>query len=227
MTETMIKTTGVELDRSGFRAPLGQFVALLRGGMVAASTDKSVPALCAVRLEWGQDRANTVRVVATDRYRLVAGDYLLPSDERFGAAGAGDVSLSLSDVKALVKALPRVTNANVNELVSFMVSSGRVVHVEWSSGAQFLTPVESEFPRYRSLVPAPFGTKVLDPGLPDGAFACSGAYLSSIGDIPVARNTPWRMSFAGPERPMVAMNGDSKSGEIEWLFLLMPVRLTR
>jgi DNA polymerase III sliding clamp (beta) subunit (PCNA family) len=83
---------------------------LLKGGMVASGKDKTLPIMNSVRIEI---REPLVRVVSTDRYRLVIGDVNMPEGT---VMETGNFNLPLDSAKDLLKALP-IKNDSGNILI--------------------------------------------------------------------------------------------------------------
>jgi DNA polymerase III sliding clamp (beta) subunit (PCNA family) len=86
------------------------------------------------------------------------------------------------------------------------------------SSSTFQT-LDGEFPKFRKLIPDASDV----PGTEMISF--NPAYLASVDKIPHERNTPVTWKFYGSGRPAVGTY-DTCNG-IDWLFLLMPVRITK
>jgi DNA polymerase III sliding clamp (beta) subunit (PCNA family) len=185
---------------------------LLKGGMVASGKDKYLPVLNSVRVEI---REPLVRVVSTDRYRLLIGDVDMPEGT---AMETGNFLITVDQVKDLVKVLPVKKNSgdvlielsDDEKYVSFTYdgSDGK-----WSREYQVLI---GEFPRYESLIPTVFeGTNEV---------RFNSVFMADIAKLPVKdKNTYVHMRLQNATKPML--------GEIEgangvaWTYMLMPVRI--
>ena len=184
---------------------------LVKGAIVGASKDKSLMGLRVVRFEI---REPLVRVVSTDRYRLVIGDFNIPGGT---VMETGNFNLPLDSAKDLLKALPigkdigsvLIELSDDEKYVSFTCegSAGK-----WSK--EYLT-LDSLFPKYESLIPKQF-TATED-------ICFNPAFMADIAKLPTAPSAPVRMKFTGNNKPMFGeIRGAS---EVEWTYLLMPVRL--
>ena len=184
---------------------------LLAGGLVAAGKDNSLPVLTAVRLEWD---ATELRVVSTDRYRLVVG---VVSESGFWSdiTGDGVAMIPRKDAAELVKMLPKKTNM---ERVSVTVLGDSVVigNGAWSRTLRML---DGEFPKYRSLIPGE------DKRDSVSGICFNPAFMADAAKIPHYRNVPIKWTFTGENRPALGTYAETETG-IEWMYLLMPVRLT-
>ena len=185
---------------------------LLKGGMVASGKDKTLPILNSVRMEI---REPLVRVVSTDRYRLVIGDVDMHEGTRMEI---GAFNLPLDSVKDLVKMLPvkRDSGDVVIELsddekyVSFTYDG---TDGKWNREYLLLT---GEFPRYESLIPTVFeGTDRIN---------FNPSFMADIAKLPAReKHTPVRMQLQGANKPMFGTL-EGASG-VSWSYMLMPVRL--
>lgn len=194
---------------------------MLTAGLLAAGKDNTLPTLASVRLEWDE---HELRVVATDRYRL-----MVATAERQGAmshdsrcngfipTGDGAVLIDHRDAADLAKVLPKFTRRGLMELVNVTVLGDRVM-VEGNGWSRSLTVVQGEFPKYRSLIPTEFA--------PVDNVAYNPKFLADIGKIPVDKGTPVRFRFVSESRPMVAFL-DGANGVSEYMYMLMPVRIAK
>lgn len=185
---------------------------LVKGAIVGASKDKTLMSLNVVKFEI---RETLVRVVSTDRYRLVIGDVKIPVDT---IMEIGNFNLPLDSAKDLLKALPiKKDNGNVlielsddEKYVSFTYqgSAGK-----WSK--EYLTLL-SDFPRYESLIPKAFTSTE--------EISFNPTFMADIAKLPtVTSNTPVHMKFTGNNKPMYGTL-DGANG-VSWSYLLMPVRI--
>lgn len=184
---------------------------LVKGAIVGASKDKSLMSLNVVKFEI---REPLVRVVSTDRYRLVIGDVNMVEGT---VMETGNFNLPLESAKDILKALPiKKDSGNVlielsddEKYVSFTCdgSAGK-----WSK--EYLTLL-SDFPKYESLIPKQF-TATED-------ICFNPTYMADIAKLPAAPGAPVRMKFTGNNKPMLGeIRGDN---DVDWTYLLMPVRL--
>lgn len=185
---------------------------LLKGGMVASGKDKTLPILNSVRMEI---REPLVRVVSTDRYRLVIGDVDMPEGT---SMEIGAFNLPLDSVKDLVKMLPvkRDSGDVVIELsddekyVSFTYNGSEG---KWNREYLLLT---GDFPRYESLIPTVFeGTDKI---------SFNPSFMADIAKLPAKeKKTSVHMRLKGANKPMLGTL-DGANG-VSWTYVLMPVRI--
>jgi DNA polymerase III sliding clamp (beta) subunit (PCNA family) len=222
MTTNDVQSQGVDTVVPAFTMPAGVLRDMLAGALVAAGKDKTMPALCAVRIEW--DEITPVRVVSTDRYRLIVGAAV--ESDCLVQAGDGAFLIDRATVVDLVKALPKLParyDWPSHAIHATVTVSGDhvVVRVDDSSGSgtwsREIRTVDGEFPKYRSLIPSP------DEAVETANIAWDPDYLSDVSKIPHGKNDPVKWTFYGSTRPAVARYGSHHG--VEWLYLLMPVRL--
>jgi DNA polymerase III subunit beta len=200
----------------GFTVPGHTLRNMLAAGLVAVGKDDTLPSLTGVRLEWNET-VPELRVVSTDRYRL-----MVASADMDNVGTCGDdcsVSIGRRDIADLVKVLPKVTRSVAStEMIRVSVIAGSVL-VEGDGWSRTFTALQGEFPRYRSLIPAE------DAYAPVERISFNPRFLGDVAKIPGERNMPITLRFVDERRPMVAtVKGDN--GVREYLYLLMPVRLT-
>jgi len=186
--------------------------ALLKGTIVGAGTDKYLPMLNSVRVE---TRGNTVRVVSTDRYRLVIGEVTVAEGT---TVNDGAFNLYLHHVKDLVKVLPvKKDSGDVNVWLS---DDGKhVTFTHNGSVGKFVREHDTaigEYPKYEGLIPKEFGS------IENIGF--NPVFLGDIAKLPAEKNTRVDLKFVGENRPMFATLEGVKN--IAWTYMLMPVRLT-
>lgn len=184
---------------------------LLKGGMVGSGKDKTLPTLNSVRVEI---REPLVRVVSTDRYRLVIGDVDMPEGT---VMETGNFTLPLDSAKDLLKALPikkdsgsvLIELSDDEKYVSFTCegSAGK-----WSK--EYLT-LTGQFPKYESLIPQEF--------TPTEEISFNPVFMADIAKLPVSANAPVRMKFTGENKPMYGTIPGANG--VSWTYLLMPVRI--
>lgn len=185
---------------------------LLKGGMVASGKDKTLPILNSVRMEI---REPLVRVVSTDRYRLVIGDVDMPEGT---SMEIGAFNLPLDSVKDLVKMLP--TKRDSGDVVIELSDDEKYVSFtydgregKWNKEYLLLT---GDFPRYESLIPTVFeGTDKI---------SFNPSFMADIAKLPARdKHTPVRMQLQGANKPMFGTLGGASG--VSWSYMLMPVRL--
>lgn len=223
ITESVTEAHGGELADvvPSFTMNAHTFRDMLAGGIVASGRDATLPALVGVHFHWAD--GDPVRVASTDRYRLALGVSGVVGH------GAGAVTVRRSDAVELVKALPKLAardrweDSDRAPMVTVTVLSWLSVTVRFDgadglSWSREIVPQSGEFPKYRTLIPAPesfTGTE---------SIAWNPSYLADVDNIPHERNMPVRWRFTAPTRPAVATYPTFRG--VDWLYLLMPVRVT-
>lgn len=219
MTETMMsETTATDTTVPSFTMPGTMLRAALAGALVATSKGVVLPTLTGVRVEWSP--GESVRMVATDRYRLCV------ADTGVEGVGSGAVLVPRDVVAELVKALPKSSpryGMGLQVMVEVIGDVLRVVGISSeTSWSRDVTLLQGEFPKYRSLVPS-----VEDYEASDGVttFACNPVYMADVAKIPTDRNMPVRWYFRDPHRPALALvHGPD---DISFQYLLMPVKYSK
>ena len=237
MTETMVRehATAADTDTAaGFVVHVDVLRTLLAGALVAAGKDGTMPALCAVQLEWD---AESVHANATDRYRLAVGRYAFDRDVlgMHGAPTAGTVLLARQDVERIVKGLPKTTARDragwtvrvslPDSVIHAGASSSVLVEwMEWNRPAGMLAvgALDAQFPKWRTLIPT-------DDALSEGSMplVVNPAYLADVAKLAPHKNAPVRIRTSATSRPAVLdypSTADDAS-VVQWLYLLMPVRI--
>jgi len=190
---------------------------LLAGGLVAAGKDDMLPTLTAVRLEW--DRTE-LRVVSTDRYRLVVGvvdrvTQVRGIDIVSDVTGDGVAMIPRKDAAELVKVLPKKYGAE-RVTVTLLGDSVMIGNGTWSRTLRML---DGEFPKYRSLIPG----EDRHAAVPSIRF--NPSFMADAAKLPHRKDAPITWTFTGENRPALGTYESTETG-IEWMYLLMPVRLT-
>jgi DNA polymerase-3 subunit beta len=179
---------------------------------MAAGTDDTLPVITCVRFEWCD---HMLWMAATDRYRLVTA-----SIKPLSASSEAGESFNLQgrDVKELLRMLPKVTNLNAATEMTVTLE-GEKATFTWDNGSAFFTIFDGDFPKWRGIVDCgdPVATEWL---------GVNPALLASLTKIHVERNTPWKLTFHGSNKPLVATHPASSDTDPQYTFLLMPVRLT-
>lgn len=239
MTETMVRehATAADTDTAaaGFVVHVDVLRTLLAGALVAAGKDDTQPALCAVQLDWDADG---VTAASTDRYRLAVGRYAFDRDVlgMHGAPTAGSVLLARQDVERIVKGMPKTTARDragwtvrvslPDSVIHAGASSSVLVEwMEWNRPAGMLAvgALDAQFPKWRTLIPT-------DDALSEGSMplVVNPAYLADVAKLAPSKNAPVRIRTSATSRPAVLdypSTADDAS-VVQWLYLLMPVRLT-
>lgn len=236
ITDTYADTTnGVGLVPS-FEMPGHVLRDLLAGALVAASTDKTLPTLNGVFIEWGIDGELVVSVAATDRFRISMGAWTANPNEgtRRNVSDRGTVSdsgvflMDRATASDLVKILPKASKRmTVPSRVVCQLVAGQLVitfndPMTGASWSRDVTGLIGEFPKYRSLVPT---DDTIESSRGVSGIAWNPAYMADADKIPHDKNDPIVWSFNDPTRPMLGKYPRTESA-ISWRYLLMPVRLT-
>ena len=190
---------------------------LVLAASVAAGKDDTLPTLTGIRVEWD---ATGVRMAATDRYRLVRAEWC-PKDGQAGVA-EGAALVPAADLLAYVKALPKPSRFGLPPTVLIHPEDGQVrftcVTYEGEVSRTIRT-LEGEFPKYQSLIPTEFGD------LPADGIGMNPKYVADVAKMPAPKNGPVRVRFTGAGRPMVWEPTAPLDSGVQWLYLLMPVRI--
>lgn len=223
MTVTdMTMVQGNDVAVPGFAIAAHTLRDVLTGALLASSKDDTLPTIATVLLEWN---ATELRAVSTDRYRLmvvtvVAQDSVgYNSDTNLYAPdGAGTALLNRNELTELVKALPKMGKRAKPESVRVSLLGGSVL-VEGDGWSRTLTVMLGEFPKYRTLIPGEDNFGAVD------GVAYNPRFFADIAKIPSERNAPVKLRFTTAHKPMVATL-PGVNGVSEYLYLLMPVRVT-
>jgi DNA polymerase III sliding clamp (beta) subunit (PCNA family) len=185
---------------------------LLKGGMVASGKDKYLPVLNSVRVEV---REPLVRVVSTDRYRLLIGDVDMPEGT---AMEIGNFLITVDQAKDLVKVLP-VKKDSGNVVIELSDDEKYVSFTYDGAGGKWnreYRTLDGEFPRYESLIPTVFE------GTDEVRF--NPVFMADIAKLPVKdKNTHVHMRLQNASKPMLA-EIDGANG-VAWTYMLMPIRI--
>jgi DNA polymerase-3 subunit beta len=213
MSTTMIE--GTTVDTVTVIPVRAEYLRSLACAAVAAGKDDTLPTLTGVRLEWGP---GYLRAVATDRYRLAIIEH---HAEETGSAVEGSALVPAKEFVAYVKTLPKPTRYGLPAVVMVKPGDGEVTFTCTSPDGEVTRTIRTlvgEFPRYDKLVPTEFGA------LPAEGIAMNPQYVADVAKMPVGKNTPVRVQFTAPNRPMVWRAGSKDEG-LTWKYLLMPTRL--
>lgn len=222
MTTSDVTVRGVDTVVPAFTMPAGMLRDMLAGALVAAGKDRAFPTLAAVRFEW--DEITPVRVVSTDRYRLALG--MTVESDRVSQSGDAAFLMDRVTVTELVKALPKLPDrytwpSHPAQATVTVTGDHVVLRVDDPSGSgtwsREIRTVDGEFPKYRSLIPSP------DDRVETANIAWNPDYLADVSKVPHGKGDPVMWTFYGGTRPAVARYGSHHG--VEWLYLLMPVRL--
>lgn len=218
MTTTTIDGTTVEqvtvlaLDVAVFRD-------LVLAASVAAGKDDTLPTLTGIRVEWS---SLSVRMVATDRYRLVRAEWC-PKDGQDPAAPVVAALVPAAELVAYVKALPKPSRFGLAPTVLIHPEDGQVRFTcvtHEGEVSRTIRTLEGEFPKYQSLIPTEFA------GLDGDGIGVNPRYVADVAKMPlVKKDSPVRVRFTSAGRPMVWEPTAPLDSGVQWLYLLMPVRI--
>lgn len=210
---------------------------LLKTSLVCTGTDRTVPVLCAVRLEV---QGRYLLAVSTDRFRLGIARVGLKGYMRAGEpytyenstipesdapdSGFEAVLLDSADVKVAAAALkPGRREGEMPVTFTRRPDGGIDWENRYTGQSGRMRPVDASFPKWRGLIPdqalrAPSVLRT-DPE-PDGyRFMCNAAYLADFAKAAKFRGAPIVVEpTSGPNRPIVVRVG------ADFLGLIMPVR---
>lgn len=197
----------------------------LRAGLVAASKDRMLPVLCAVKLTGLAD--GSLKVESTDRFRLV--EAIAPRHPRTDAPVGEEWTLLLDrkDAEYLVKMLPSSARGGaVNHAeVTFVPSEGwgqpslRVV-VNYEQTVTF-RGIDGDFPRVHALWPDVTAPR---DGVTEIGF--DPAYLADIGKLPWPKHCRHAsLHLSAPNKPATFTYEARDFDEVSFRYLLMPRRL--
>lgn len=213
MSTTIIE--GTTVDTVTVIPVRAEYLRSLACAAVAAGKDDTLPVLTGVRLEWGP---GFLRAVATDRYRLAIIEH---HAEETGSAIEGSALVPAKEFVAYVKSLPKPARFGLPAVVMIKPGEDEVTFTCTSSDGEVSRTIRTlygEFPRYEKLVPTEFEA------LPAEGIAMNPQYVADVAKMPVAKNTPVRVQFTAPNKPMVWTAGGKDEG-LTWKYLLMPVRV--
>lgn len=184
---------------------------------VAASTDKALPILNGVRLEWD---STGMTAVATDRWRLAMVHW--DGTHRSWATGLmadtpdGHALVGAKDFTAYVKSLPK-PGRGMPALVAVRPEGGGVRFTcDTGDGelSRLLPYLDGEFPNYASLFPKEWGAVE--------CISMDPRFVADVAKMPTVRGGGVQVRFTEPTRPMVwTGEGDL----VKWQYLLMPRRM--
>jgi len=196
------------MSENSFTMDAHVFRDMLVGGIVATGKDKFLPVLTGLYFEWSE--GEPVRVVSTDRYRLVIGE------SQINGVGSGEFLLSRDYATELVKVLPKKISGNV---IVTLDPEGKHVTIAHHGYAGLSTReyvlIVGEFPKYRALIPKEYGSV--------GKINFNTKFLADIDKIPHDPKVPVSLNFVTENKPMVATYPEYNT--ITWSYMLMPVRL--
>lgn len=222
MTTTTIEGTTVQ-TWPVLTLPLAAFSDLVTAAAVSVGKDNTLPVLTGIRVEWEQ---RTVRMVSTDRYRLVRAEYTLgPVAPAF--TDSNEVISTLvpaADLVAFVKALPKpgkYAKSPFSVVISLHDDEVRLSCSTWDGDiSRSVRLLDGDFPKYQSLIPTEFA------GLDGDGIGVNPKYLADVAKMPlVKKESPVRVRFTASGRPMVWEPTTPLDSGVTWLYLLMPVRI--
>lgn len=217
MTTTTIEGTTVE-NVTVLALDVAVFRDLVTAASVAAGKDDTLPTLTGIRVEWD---SLSVRMVATDRYRLVKAEWQAKPGEHAVTEGAALVPAA--ELVAYVKALPKPSRFGLPPTVIIHPEDGQVRFTcvtHEGEVSRTIRTLDGEFPKYQSLIPTEFA------GLDGDGIGVNPKYLADVAKMPlVKKESPVRVRFTASGRPMVWEPTSPLDSGVTWLYLLMPVRI--
>ncbi len=213
MTTTTIEGTTVE-NVTVLALDVAVFRDLVTAASVAAGKDNTLPVLTGIRVEWD---SLSVRMVATDRFRLVKAEWLSASNVQSGSA-----LVPAGDLVAYVKTLPKPARFGLPPTVVIHPEDGQVRFTcvtHEGEVSRTIRTLDGEFPKYQSLIPTGFTD------LPEEGIAMNPKYVADVAKMPVPKNGGVRVQFTGSGRPMVWTPMAPLDSGVQWLYLLMPARI--
>lgn len=207
---TVEQVTVLAIDVAAFRD-------LVLAASVAAGKDDTLPTLTGIRVEWD---AHGVRMVATDRYRLVRAEWC-PKDADYDVP-EGAALVPAAELVAYVKALPKPSRFGLPPTVLIHPEDGQVRFTcvtHEGEVSRTIRTLDGTFPKYESLIPTEFAE------LPADGIGMNPKYVADVAKMPSEKNAPVRVQFTGAGRPMVWTTQTPLASKVSWLYLLMPVRI--
>lgn len=191
---------------------------LVLAASVAAGKDDTLPTLTGIRVEWGPFG---VRMAATDRYRLVRAEWLAKPGEH--AVPEGAALVPAAELVAYVKALPKPARFGLTPTVVIHPEDGQVRFTcvtHEGEVSRTIRTLEGEFPKYQSLIPTEFSD------LPSDGIGVNPRYVADVAKMPLPKkDSPVRVRFTGAGRPMLWEPTAPLDSGVQWVHLLMPVRI--
>jgi hypothetical protein len=193
----------------------------LKAVALFASTDATLPALCAVRME-ASATDRTLTLVATNRY--VLGSAVLPwdGDDLTLALPAASVKALLAVLTPAVKDYRRAVDTRVELAVSADAGPPRlrvslfgrdVITVDVATDAD-------SFPAtWRNLIPGVDAT-----GLPDGVVCLNPKYLALLSKLPDGAADRVSLRFTGDSRKPVVVTTTGDRADVPFTGVIMPIR---
>ena len=213
MTTTTIEGTTVE-NVTVLALDVAVFRDLVTAASVAAGKDDTLPTLTGFRVEWD---SLSVRMVATDRYRLVKAEW------QAKRVTEGAALVPAAELVAYVKALPKPSRFGLPPTVIIHPEDGQVRFTcvtHEGEVSRTIRTLDGEFPKYQSLIPTEFA------GLDGDGIGVNPKYLADVAKMPlVKKESPVRVRFTASGRPMVWEPTTPLDSGVTWLYLLMPVRI--
>ena len=151
MTTTTIEGTTVE-NVTVLALDVAVFRDLVTAASVAAGKDDTLPTLTGIRVEWD---SLSVRMVATDRYRLVKAEWQARNIARI----VGAALVPAAELVAYVKALPKPSRFGLPPTVIIHPEDGQVRFTcvtHEGEVSRTIRTLDGEFPKYQSLIPTEF-----------------------------------------------------------------------
>lgn len=226
MVETQTRAVeAVELSAVALRDALGAC-------LLSVGRDDTLPVLTTVHVV---SDGSTVTFTSTDRFRLTR--VSVPTVADAGTGPAFDVLVVADDVKRLVTAIKETAKmAERNRLKSgaqLAVEGDRLVLRDWYGGVTSGRTFEGEFPRVDSIID---GLSVPDEHTEPTAHtvAFNPAFMADLCKMPgrlrggrrSVADGPVKLSFpGGPDKPCVSRWSHCDDDAVEFVHVIMPVRL--
>jgi len=183
----------------------------LTGALVAASTDKTLPAFQCVKVT---ATPSGVDFVASDRYLLACGT-VTPNNDYDGWQNF-DALIHIDQVKAFIVALKDAMKLNKNLGVK-LIGNGYEITLHGIPDKTFTARNlmgQHDFPRYKQLWPIDFGYVE--------TIGVNPALFAKLDKIPRVKDTPVKLQFVGENRA-IKVHIDHET--IAWQVIAMPVRI--
>lgn len=208
MTVSLVKSPPVTTTKATFKAT--DLADALRVGSLFASTDKTIPMLHAVRLEFD---GKALTALATDRY--TAGLFTVD-----GEGDAFNANVSVAVVKQILTSLKGAPSyAPVEVIIEEVSPFTHKITVRTFDGEITATLNDGDFPKLRALIPdAHNGDGTGNVGM----VSFDPAYLAKFAKVQTGRTkVPARFSLSAPMKPARVDIGENFVG------VIMPMRIAK
>jgi DNA polymerase-3 subunit beta len=170
------------------------FAAAVAQVAVAAGRDDTLPVLTGIRVEVDGEQ---LTLAATDRYRLAVREIKWRPDNPTGT------TIALIPARTLAEAAKTLAATGAEVEIALGTGAQGEGMAGFSGGTRRTTTrlLEGEFPKYRSLIPADFGSQ---------ASVTTSQLVEAVKRVALVaqRNTPIRLTFSGDELVLEAGAGD-------------------